>query len=163
MLDAQRAVKAEEAAFLSAAPLPPRISRYVSATACLRAKMELHYLQVAEAKGCRDLAKAPESKAAISGTLVYHKITYKVHVTPDHAAADCSFHCVHSSLVAQHLVQLCACVRRLLPCCDSLLITSALCVADFMQEGRVSLQHPVRTAQWPHRWDAQEEGSAAAG
>lgn len=34
--------------------------------------------QVAEAKGCRDLRDMPGSKVELSGTLVYHKITYLV-------------------------------------------------------------------------------------
>lgn len=33
---------------------------------------------VADAKGCRQLAQAPNSRAAISGTIVYHKITYTI-------------------------------------------------------------------------------------
>jgi hypothetical protein len=43
---------------------------------------------VAEAKGCRDLARAPRSKAAIAGTLVYHKITYVI--TCKKGASRCS-------------------------------------------------------------------------
>jgi hypothetical protein len=37
-----------------------------------------HAHQVAEAKGCRDLRNMPGSKVELSGTLVYHKITYLV-------------------------------------------------------------------------------------
>lgn len=43
---------------------------------------------VAEAKGCRDLANAPKSKAAISGTIVYHKTVYTISCKA--GAARCS-------------------------------------------------------------------------
>lgn len=35
-------------------------------------------MQVAEAKGCRDLHASPHSMAEISGTIVYHRTSYVI-------------------------------------------------------------------------------------
>lgn len=122
-------------------------------------------LQVAEAKGCRDLRKAPRSKAAISGTLVYHKITYVVRI---YAVVPYSVF-LHHLLARQHLRWVHTCFFSRLIAHFSPLPTRSHRRApsrvptDLLQEGGVPLQRPVRQAQRPDRRHVQQERPAAAG